>query len=230
MKKVSKQQIDRLYEFTRQHYVEYYDVQTELVDHLANAIEEHWEENADQDFEELLHREFKKFGIFGFTGLVEKKEYALQKNYNSIVWKKIKSFLLLPKVIIATFILFVIHFLLLKYKFSEIIFHTLYLVIFLSGIVAAIIRNWKHKRQLKKEGKMKLLVNKVIYRMRSGVSFCYFPYAFFPVLDILPPTILLPLSSFYFTYLLIALYVCIIEMPAIENELMEKAYKNLNLI
>ena len=33
MKKLDKTQIDKLYKFTRRHYVEYYDVQTELVDH-----------------------------------------------------------------------------------------------------------------------------------------------------------------------------------------------------
>ena len=37
--KVNQKQIDELYLFTRQHFVEYYDLQTELVDHLANAIE-----------------------------------------------------------------------------------------------------------------------------------------------------------------------------------------------
>lgn len=37
--KLSTEQIDYLYQFTRNHYVEYYDLQTELVDHLANAIE-----------------------------------------------------------------------------------------------------------------------------------------------------------------------------------------------
>ena len=43
--KLTTEQIDQLYRFTRQHYVEWYDLQTELVDHLANAIEEQWQEN-----------------------------------------------------------------------------------------------------------------------------------------------------------------------------------------
>ena len=43
--KLTPQQIDQLYLFTRQHYVEYYDLQTELVDHLANAIETEWQQN-----------------------------------------------------------------------------------------------------------------------------------------------------------------------------------------
>ena len=61
--KLSPEQIERLYQFTRQHYVEYYDLQTELVDHLANAIEEQWTANPKLSFEQALQVEFKKFGI-----------------------------------------------------------------------------------------------------------------------------------------------------------------------
>ena len=72
MKKVSPEEIEKFYAFTRRHYVEYYDVQTELVDHLANGIETQWEENPDLVFDEAIEKEFRKFGIFGFTEVVEK--------------------------------------------------------------------------------------------------------------------------------------------------------------
>ena len=77
--KLSAEQIERLYQFTRQHYVEYYDLQTELVDHLANAIEEQWQKNPKLSFEEALQIEFKKFGVFGFMEVVEKRQVALNK-------------------------------------------------------------------------------------------------------------------------------------------------------
>ena len=41
--KLTEIQITNLYQFTRQHFVYHYDVQTELVDHLANDIEGIWE-------------------------------------------------------------------------------------------------------------------------------------------------------------------------------------------
>lgn len=34
--------IEQLYKFTKDHFVDWYDLQTELVDHLANDIEEIW--------------------------------------------------------------------------------------------------------------------------------------------------------------------------------------------
>src|SRR5436190_20609356 len=101
--KLTSEQIDRLYQFTIQHYVEYYDLQTELVDHLANAIEQQWEENPKISFEDALQVEFKKFGIFGFTGVVEKRQLVLDKKYKQIVWGHLKSFYNIPK-IFATFI------------------------------------------------------------------------------------------------------------------------------
>ena len=100
MKKVTSLQIDRLFQFTDQHFVDYYDVQLELVDHLANAIEEQWQENPDKDFETALQEEFKKFGVFGFLEVVEARQAAMQKRYHQLMWKEAKEFLKLPKVVI----------------------------------------------------------------------------------------------------------------------------------
>ena len=71
--KLTTSQIDQLFIFTRQNYVEYYDLQSELVDHLANAIEMQWQENPNRSIDEALHIEFKKFGVFGFMDVVEKR-------------------------------------------------------------------------------------------------------------------------------------------------------------
>ena len=90
--KLTSAQIDQLYTFTKQHYVEYYDLQTELVDHLANAIELEWESNPTLSFETLLNKEFKKFVVFGFMDVVEEKQKAMNKIYNKLVWGHFKTF------------------------------------------------------------------------------------------------------------------------------------------
>ncbi|GIM60831.1 hypothetical protein CAPN008_08810 [Capnocytophaga canis] len=109
MKKVTPKQIERLYEFTRQHYVEYYDVQTELVDHLANAIETHWQEFPDDDFETALQKEFRKFGVFGFMDVVEHKIREMNKRYSKILWQKIKDFFTFPKIMMTLCIALVVY-------------------------------------------------------------------------------------------------------------------------
>ena len=99
--KLTTSQIDQLFIFTRQHYVEYYDLQSELVDHLANAIEMQWQENPNRSIDEALHIEFKKFGVFGFMDVVEKRQLALRKKYNGLVWQHFKDFFGIPKIILT---------------------------------------------------------------------------------------------------------------------------------
>ena len=66
---------------------------------MANAIEAQWEQNSKRSFEEALQIEFKKFGVFGFMEVVEKRQAALQKKYHKLVWNELKNFFRWPKII-----------------------------------------------------------------------------------------------------------------------------------
>lgn len=101
MKQVTSAQIDQLFAFTKMHLVEHYDLQVELVDHLAQAIEAQWGEDPTISFEEALEKEYKKFGVFGFSGLVEKKQAALQNHYWRMIKKEMITFFTIPKVIFS---------------------------------------------------------------------------------------------------------------------------------
>lgn len=106
--KLSAEQINQLFDFTKKHYVEHYDVQVELVDHLANAIEDQWKENPNILFEDALQTEFKKFGIFGFTGLVEQKQAALQNHYWRLIKKELIDFFSIPKIIFSAALFYIL--------------------------------------------------------------------------------------------------------------------------
>ncbi|SNR14000.1 hypothetical protein [Tenacibaculum jejuense] len=99
--KLTDTQIQDLYTFTRKHYVEYYDVQTELVDHLANDIEAIWEEKPELSFEKARDISFKKFGIYGFMDVVEEKQRQLSKRYLKIILRFVKEWFKLPKIILT---------------------------------------------------------------------------------------------------------------------------------
>ena len=105
--KLTPNQIDQLYTFTRQHSVEFYDLQTELVDHLANAIEEEWQVNPKLSFDDALNIEFKKFGVFGFMDVVEKRHKALSKKYFKLIWSHFITFFKLPKIIVVVALLLI---------------------------------------------------------------------------------------------------------------------------
>lgn len=99
MRKLTKSEIEQLYQFTRKHYVEYYDIQTELVDHLATGMEKNWEDEPNLDFKENLNKEFKKFGVFGFSDIVSEKTKQMEKRYWKLLGIRLKDFVLQPKIL-----------------------------------------------------------------------------------------------------------------------------------
>lgn len=103
--KLTEFQIQELYSFTQKHYVDWYDVQIELVDHLANGIEEQWKTKPNMLFDDALKIEFKKFGIMGFGDVIEEKTKALNAHYRKLVWKYFKAFFKLPKIILTGFLI-----------------------------------------------------------------------------------------------------------------------------
>ncbi|MGQ2983620.1 hypothetical protein [Flavobacterium sp.] len=100
IKKINVEQLAQLFEFTRKHYVEYYDLQCELADHLAHSIEQRWEEEPSLSFDEALQAEFKKFGIFGFSDIVAERQNALFKRYYRLVWHEFRSAFTPPLILI----------------------------------------------------------------------------------------------------------------------------------
>jgi len=90
-----------LFEFCRKHYVYHYDLQVELVDHLASSIEEQWKEKPELSFENALLNSFRKFGIHGFSKIKEQKQKELRKKYNRLLWKYLFDFFSWPKIVMT---------------------------------------------------------------------------------------------------------------------------------
>lgn len=165
MKKVSAEQIQQLYKFTRQHYVEHYDVQTELVDHLANDIETIWQENPNLTFEEARDRSFKKFGVFGFMNMYEARQKELSKKYVRILWQYAKEWFKLPK-ILATITLFLVFYTIFKTSYGIYFFFGVFLLLIIYMLVNAQKLIKKVKQKTKQTGK-KWLLEDLIFRSVS---------------------------------------------------------------
>ncbi len=105
MKKLSAAHIEQLYAFTRAHFVDYYDVQTELVDHLANGIEAQWAANPDLDFEQALDIEFKKFGVMGFAEIVQETQNHYTQKFNKLQQQGFLKFMQIKVVLLLNIIL-----------------------------------------------------------------------------------------------------------------------------
>ncbi len=175
---LTNQQIESLYKFTKDHYVEWYDLQCELVDHLTNDIEEMWKTNPKLSFESAKNKSFKKFGVCGFMDVIDKRRLYLTKRYNKMIWKEFKNFLTLPKVIISiTFILFFRYIIELLTPQTG-IFVPLSLL-FLSFYPLRII--FKNKKEIKKNSKhtgKKWYFEDIIGSFGNFGSFAFIPFQF----------------------------------------------------
>lgn len=166
--KVNQEQIEDLYAFTRNHFVEWFDLQTELVDHLANDIEAVWEENPNLSYEVARDRAYKKFGVFGFMDVIEKRQKAMSKKYMTYLYSELKKWFELPQILttIAVFIFFVISF---SSVISGYLFITFYLFIIIWCVYKSIQLN-RAFRARKEASNKKWLLEEMIFKQAGGVG------------------------------------------------------------
>ncbi|PQJ76873.1 hypothetical protein [Polaribacter glomeratus] len=173
---LSTEQIQELYIFTRKHYVEYYDVQTELVDHLANDIEQISEENPNLSFEQARDTSFKKFGVFGFMDIVESRQKQLGKKYNKILWSIMKEWFTIPKIMITASI-FMFFYLLMSLNINIHYLSVLMLILAFIDIFLASKLSKKSKKRFKDNNK-KYLLEDIIFKVSAFSSVIIFSNIF----------------------------------------------------
>lgn len=222
--KLTPEQIDRLYQFTRQHYVEWYDLQTELVDHLANAIEQQWQENPKLTFEDALQKEFKKFGVFGFMDVVEKRQAALNKKYNGIIWKHFKGFFTIPKIIFTITLVGLIYILLMtSIHKADVVLVAFGIIIlsFYSFIIYFANKNKKANLATQK----KWLLKEIILGRSSIVGMIYLPIQIILHSEkVLENSIGVLGISFLLVSLILIEYIMVVEIPKKAEAYLHETY------
>lgn len=96
---LTKEQIDYLFVFCSRHGVDYYEVQTELVDHLGSEIEGEMATNPDTNFSSALTRAFATFGRYGFEEIVEERRAMISKRISKEYWEDIRNQFKWPQVL-----------------------------------------------------------------------------------------------------------------------------------
>ena len=166
--KLTEPQIQDLYAFTRKHFVEHYDLQTELVDHLANDIEEQWQIQPKLSFEDAKNKAFKKFGIFGFMDAIEQKGKAMNKRYMKYLWTELKKWFVLPQ-LIATISLFMLFYLAFYSRFAVVLSVVFYVLVAVWAIYKGIQLNRQFRRR-KEISNKKWLLEEMIFKQAGGTS------------------------------------------------------------
>jgi hypothetical protein len=222
--KLTSEQIDRLYQFTRQHYVEWYDLQTELVDHLANAIEAQWQEHPKLSYEEALQKEFKKFGVFGFMDVVEKRQAALNKKYNGIIWKHFKAFFTIPKIILTTILVGLTYFLLNITLYKADVVLVAFGIIILSFYFFIIYFANKNKKANAATHK-KWLLKEIILGRSSIVGMIYLPIQIMLHSEkVLENSLGVLAISFLLVSLILIEYIMVVEIPKKAEAYLHETY------
>lgn len=152
---LSEQQIQSLFTFCEKHFVKYYDVQVELVDHLANAVELEMQKDPKISFEKALEKVHQSFGVMGFAPLVAAKQRQAEKQGRSLFWKLFKGQFKWPKILLfflITVILFTI------FSNNLISIRGTFVTIVLAGCYFDLFQTLHIRRVISKSGKKFLLI------------------------------------------------------------------------
>ncbi len=228
MKKLNSNQIQQLYKFTRQHYVEYYDVQTELVDHLANDIEQIWQEQPNLSFEDARTISFKKFGVFGFMDVVEARAKALNKKYWKLVWEIFIEFFNIPRIVISITIFSVLLFCFQLFS-SKILFITLGL----GGVAFLFFKLYflqKERTKRFKETNKKWLLEDYVFNLGGSLAFSNL---FFQMANFSPETAsntFALIAAVILTVFILLIYITTVSIPSKVEEILENQYPEYKLV
>ncbi len=222
--KITEIELEELYKFTRKHFVEHYDVQTELVDHLANDIEQLWQEKPCLSFEEARVISFKKFGVFGFLEVVESQSKAMSRKYYKIMFSILKDFFRLPQILITLAVFGVVFGALTRFSSHQSYTITaLFLLVILVMIVRLFeLRNIK-KRRRKSSGK-KWMFEEMILNTGGFASFSYLPLQFISTSDGSHGVYWMVFMSSFFTVFMIVNYIVAFIIPSKMEELLAAQY------
>lgn len=224
-KKLNAEQIERLYLFTRQHFVEYYDLQTELVDHLANAIETKWAVQPDLDFETALQQEFKKFGVFGFMDVVEKRQAALTKRYYKLLWQYFKEFFGLPKIVLTIACIAITYQMLM---FEPVLYTIILFIVLLLSAVKLFQLNRQYKKKVRQTGQ-KWLLEELIFRCGGTGIYLYVAVQALRLGGESASPLYMAILSIFLVLLALYDYIVLFVIPAKAEEHLKATYPEYNL-
>jgi len=234
--KINDSQLEQLFSFTRKHYVEWYDLQSELVDHLANGIEQQWKDNTSLNFEDALQKEFKKFGIFGFMNVVEERQKSLGKKYSKLIWKHVLGFFKIPRIFMLVLFSFLVFYLLRLLTITPDYFLGILVILCFGYFAILIVSNYRKRKRAEESGEKKWLFKDMIMQQGVGLGFGLIPIHIFNI--IMPNTESLATSndyvlggiSFLFVLMCIMIYVMLMEIPKRAEEYLQETYPEYQLV
>lgn len=234
--KLSESQIQELYSFTVKHYVLHYDLQTELVDHLANGIEEQWAKNPEISFKNALLKEFRKFGVGGFEKVIRKRKMTMEKRYWRLIFRFYKDFFRFPRIVLTIGLVFLLTtvFKLTAHDYKYDLFLTGMFIIILVSMVE-LLKNRKHNELERTGYEKKWMLKDQIYSFGNIVN----ALNCIPIVMNIPMIRnLFPMNSLWidivFAIILVAMilltYTSLVILPKKAEELLAETYPEYKMV
>jgi hypothetical protein len=209
-KKVNAEQIDILFDFTRRKRVRHYDLQVELVDHFASAIEDLWREDPDLPFEQAIQKVYDKFPITGFASVIDQQTQAIQKEAWRWVFRTWTAYFHWPKVLLSIAVLMAMRLLFFLPVATGILFWSACCIILAGGCYTV----YLSKRSAGKDGKRFLKLEATYGAISYFVNFINVLFYITIVTEFEAVSDMAAwLLSFFFTYLGFFMYVLFFQLP-----------------
>jgi len=218
---LNKEEIDKLFVFVRKKYVNFIDVQHELVDHLACDIEDLKAEDSNLTFEKALQKVYSKYPITGFSNLKDAKIKEMNRYWTRTYFKYMKEYFTIPKVLI-TLALFWTYFKLFDTlgNIAIVLIMSIAMMLYIANSV------WLHKKFKAQENRNCLVINTFI-----GIVGAAYSTPLFVISNIYSNSLagletssstLIGLSI-YATFMTISLHASHYDLPAkLESDLLKK--------
>lgn len=232
-KQLSQQEIDKLFDFVKSKYVRFIDVQYEIVDHLASAIEEKQEEDPSLSFNRALTEVYSKFPITGFNLIIDAKQSALTKFWLKKFIGFMFSYLKLPKILISGFIGYIIF--LIFQNGTQLSINLLVIGCFLF-LLGCLIYRYRTGFEFNKEFRDKYLIINTYLSWYAGY---WLFYSYIPINILLDDfnnvsvldfsTLQSGLAAFYMTTVILWIHAFHFEFPKMLKQELEEKYRHLNI-
>lgn len=147
--KLTEKHIGKIRDFIKSKYVDFYDVQEELVDHLASAVEQKLASDPSLSFQKALTDAYQGFGIFGFSEFVEEKQEQAFRKGRKLFFKELITFFKLPQLFLTLLVGVFFH--LAVSSFEKEVMLVICLVAILIPTVYGGLQLWRFQKSAKEE-------------------------------------------------------------------------------
>lgn len=147
---LTQKEVDYLFDFVNKRNIPYIDVQYELVDHLASAIEEKMDLQSGLSFQEALREVYNQFPLTGFALFQIEKEKGLKSYWRRKFWNYLRQYIHFPKILNIVLIMLIVVMTLLHFKHGVLLIFATYIITTIGSMI--VLSHHKNIQTLKRMG------------------------------------------------------------------------------